>query len=125
MEDAPQDCTITIYHGEDWSDSFFLMDGTRPVDLTDCIVELIIRPSFDHTTLIRKLTSDGGAAEIIIDDAEKGAAHIFIPKATIATDLPVTDAVPWSQFLRVIDFGGTITEKWRGPMIVKPGKDTA
>lgn len=121
----PQDCTITIRRDEDWNDAFFLMNGTRPLDLTNTTLELFIRPAFGHSTQIKKLTSAGDGAEIIIDDAALGAAHIFVPEATVVADIPATTVAPWAQFLRVVDLGGTITEFWRGPMYVLPGRDTA
>lgn len=117
-------CKITIRHDADWSDPFFLMDGTRPLNLTSRTLELFIRPRFNHTTLIRKLSSAGPGAEILIDDAAHGAARIFVPKATVAAAIPLTTATPWEQFLRVVDAGGTIEERWRGPLYVLPGRDT-
>ncbi len=125
-ENDPQECTITIYQGEDFAEAFCIMAGTRPMDLTDKTVELIIRPSFDHPTLIRAISSAGASPEITIDDAENGGCIIFISKDVVASDLPVSDTMPWAQFLRVLDDTyGTYDMIWRGPFYVKPGRDEA
>lgn len=115
---------ITISRDQDWNQPFWLVDGTRAFDLTSCTLELYIRPTFDHATQIRKLTSAGGSPEIIVDDAPKGAAHILVTAANVTSALPVSPSQGWAQFLRVVKASGTIIEWWRGPLIVRAGKVT-
>ena len=127
MNDTPvmligETLTITISRDQDWNQSFFLVDGTRARDLTDCTVEMHIRPTFDHATLIKLLSSDTG--EIIIDDAVHGAISIDMPRADVVTDVPVSINTGWSYFLRVIGVDDAEVEWFRGPLIVQAGKLT-
>lgn len=115
---------ITISRDQDWNQPFWLVDGTRPFDLTGCTVELFIRPTFDHATQIRKLTTAGGSPEIVVDDADKGAAHILVTAANVTSAIPVSPNAGWAQFLRVTTGSGTIIEWWRGPLHVLAGKVT-
>lgn len=112
---------LTIAQNEDWNYSFWLVDGTRPRDLTGATLKLTIRPLYDYATTIRVLTSVPGG-EIVIDDAAKGAASIIVPQAIVAASIPVSPSQGWQQFLQVIDGSGAIEECWRGSLIVLPGK---
>lgn len=114
--------TIEISRDQDWNQSFFLVDGTRGRDLTDCVVEMHVRPTFDHATLIKLLSSDTG--EIIIDDAEHGAISIDMPRVDVVSDIPVSPNQGWTHFLRVIDAADAEVEWFRGPLIVRAGKLT-
>lgn len=114
--------TITISRDQDWNQSFFLVDGTRGRDLTDCVVEMHIRPTFDHATLIKKLSTATG--QIVVDDAVHGAISIVMPRASVVTDIPVSPNGGWSHFLRVIDAAAAEVEWFRGPLIVRAGKLT-
>lgn len=114
--------TITISRDQDWNQSFFLVEGTRGRDLTDCTVEMHVRPTFDHATLIKLLSSDTG--EIVIDDATHGEISIVLPRADVVSDIPVSVNEGWSHFLRVIDAANAEVEWFRGPLIVRAGKLT-
>lgn len=113
---------ITISRDQDWNQSFFLVDHTRGRDLTDCVVEMHVRPTFDHTMLIKKLSSATG--EIVIDDAVHGAISIDLPRADVVTDIPISPNAGWVHFLRVIDVADDDAEvEWfRGPLIVLAGR---
>lgn len=116
---------ITISRDQHWNQPHWLVDGTRPFNLTDCTVELWIRPTFNHATLIRTLSSDedadDGGGEIIIDSATKGAFHILVPRATIVANIPISPLAGWAQFLKVITGSGDEIEWWRGRLDVKAG----
>lgn len=116
---------IVISRDQDWNQPHWLVDGTRPLDLTDCTVELWIRPAFNHATLIRCLSSDeeaeDGGGEIIINDAELGSITILVPQATVEAEIPVSPSAGWSHFLRIVTDGGTVIEWWRGSLVVRAG----
>lgn len=116
---------IAISRDQDWNQAHWLVEGTRPFDLTDCTVELWIRPAFDHATLIRTLSSDedaeDGGGEIVIDDALTGAFHIYVAQADVEANITASPDGGWVQFLRVITGSGTVIEWWRGTLAVRAG----
>lgn len=130
VTERPHECIIRVWHGEDWYDPLpQLVDPVNgdPYDLTGVTVELFARPSFDHATLFRLLTSvaeDG----ILMDDPALGFISIFLPQATVEEKLPIIQAPQgWRQFMRLTFDGGDLgTVKkhlWTGPLIVYPAKD--
>ena len=89
-------------------------------------IEFIIRPHFDHTALLKKLTSPaGGIGGVIIDDAVQGRIGLVIDQATVAAELPITTpetSYPhWDYFLSEV-IGAHVTELMRGPFVVFPGR---
>lgn len=114
----PVAARFDVYHDVDWKDAFQIEEGTRPRDLTGSVLQLVVRPVHDHANLIRELRSDGDAPEIIIDDAELGAAHVEVAQATVAT-LPLGT---WEYFLDEITSGGSRYPILRGQFIVHPGR---
>ena len=124
--DGPEISNITIRVDEQWNEAFWLVEGNLPLDLTGKTIELYIRPRFDHATLIRKLTSaagvDPGCGEIIIDNATKGAAHIFVTAANVTAGIPVG---VWDYFMRVVNTSDDIKEWRRGTLTVRPGRTTS
>jgi hypothetical protein len=102
-----------------WNEAFWVVRGTLPIDLTGKTLELYVRPRFDNATLIRKLSSATG--EIVIDNATKGSAHIFVTAANVAAGIPPG---VWDQFLRLVNGAGDIEEIWRGRLTVYAGVTT-
>lgn len=114
---------LEICLDEDWSDSFYLTEGERPLDMTGMRLELYCRPTFGHATLIKKLTTDPSASPtIFLEDPVKGTAYIFMAQADVAAAF-----VPgkWQHFLSLIEDPGLPQplrrEIWRGDLIVHPG----
>lgn len=112
---------VTLRADEQWNEAFWLVEGNLPLDLTGKTIELYIRPRFDHSVLIRKLTSAPGG-EIIIDNATKGAAHIFVTAANVAANIPVG---VWDYFMRVVNGPSDIVEWRRGSLTVHAGRTTS
>lgn len=116
---------IVISRDQDWNQPHWLVEGTRPFNLTGCTVELWIRPTFNHATLIRCLSSDedadDGGGEIIIDDATKGAFHIAATRSIVVANIPISPLAGWAQFLRVITGAAAEIEWWRGRLDVRAG----
>lgn len=103
-------------------------DGSeRPLDLTiggaepAPVLEFYIRPRFDHTTIIKKLTVGAG---IMLQNAVGGQVRLFLPQATVAADLIVSKrpAQHWDYFF---NWKHTATprvlELFRGPLVVHAG----
>lgn len=132
ITERPVDCTITIYHGEDWYDAVPQLVDPRDnsaIDVTDMLFELFCRPAFDHTTLFLLATS-ASEAGIFKEDAATGLIAFFKTQAAIEAALPITiNASAWRQFLRItfvdVAYGEVSKTVWRGPLIVMPGRDTA
>jgi hypothetical protein len=115
---------LEICLDEDWSDSFFLTEGERPIDLTGTRLELYCKPTFAHATTIKKLTTNPAeGATIFNEEPTKGAAYIFMFQAAVAAAF-----VPgrWQHFLRLVEDGESaqplVREMWRGDLIVHAGK---
>lgn len=129
ITERPLDCTLTIYHGEDWYDPVPQLvdprDGT-PVDVTDILFELFCRPSLDHATRFLLATS-AGSAGIIKEDATNGLIAFFKPQAEIEAALPTSSRSGWRQFLRMtandVILGDVSKHVWLGPLIVIPARD--
>lgn len=119
-------CTIEILRDEDWNDVVQLKqlqaDGTE-VDLpfTDIArIDLYIRPTYDHNTLIRQLSSPPTEGnEIRFDPGVAGTLQIFVARPSVISTLPVGK---WDQFLVATYNAGARIEFWRGPLIVYAGK---
>ena len=118
--DGPETRNITIRVDEQWNEAFWLVEGNLPLDLTGKTIELYVRPRFDHAALIRKLSTATG--EIIVDNATKGAAHIFVTAASVAATIPVG---VWDYFMRVVNTSDDIKEWRRGTLTVRPGRVTS
>lgn len=107
--DVARDC--------DWADPFpYLTDGMDPLDLTGKTLNLIVRPSFDHTTELLEISSNQGG--ISIDNAVMGLASIYVAQGTIEIALPIGE---WVHFARLIE-GSLVRELWRGPFVVHAGR---
>lgn len=111
---------FTIQADAQWSESFWVVRGNLPIDLTGLKLELFVRPRFDHSTLIRKLsTVVGEGGEIIIDNATKGAVSIAVTQANVAASLPVGT---WDYFLRLNNGAADIEEVCRGTLTILGGR---
>lgn len=119
----------SIVRDADWDDQmprFLDGDETEPTDLTGKTIEIYIRPVFDHSVLIKKLSTEAGT--IIVDDPADGLASIFVDRAEVIADLPVgvwdwfcveseaTEADPADGFRSI--------ERFRGRLTVHPGRIT-
>ena len=112
---------IDISQDADWWDGFQILEAEGdPLDLGGKTLELYIRPKWAHATLLKKLSSAGGAG-IVIDDASQGMASFFLDRATILADLPIGE---WQQFL-VLTESSIQTEIWRGQIRIHPGSIAA
>lgn len=108
-----------------WLDSFWYVDGTRPLLAGWARLRLIIRPAFDHVTLLRELRTDGVAPEITVDDADRAAFTINVAQSVMTTFLRKVDgtANTYAQML-IAEYAGADfdnVELWRGKFIVEPG----
>lgn len=110
---------IRIVADAPWNDSFSVTEFTRPLPHDWVSLELIIRPSYDHVSLIRKLTSVGVGAEIIIDDADRAEFSFRVAQSVVET----FQRGQFVQMFRAVysndDFDSV--ELWRGAFIVDPG----
>lgn len=110
---------IIIEADAGWSESFWLLDGNQPVDLTGRRVELWVMPAFNWAgTPIRVLNSLSGG-EIVVDHVTKGAVSIAVIQANVAAHLPVG---LWKYFLRVLNGPSDIKEYRRGNLLVLAGR---
>jgi hypothetical protein len=110
---------ITIRADAGWDQSFWLLDGNLPVDLSGKRVELYVLPSFDWgSTPIRVLNSLSGG-EIVVDNAPKGAISIAVTQANVAAHIPIG---LWKYFLRVLNGASDIEEYRRGNLTVLAGR---
>jgi hypothetical protein len=108
-----------IVHDADLNDplpQFQNKDGT-PYNLTGKTVEIYIRPTYGHETLLRKLTSAAGAG-VTVNDAVNGLCTAHLARSEIQTDIPVGE---WNFFITVNN-AGAFSEFARGPFIVHPGR---
>jgi hypothetical protein len=82
----PVTANLNAYHGDSWSQTFRLMQGANPVDLTGCIV----------TSSCRGTTGDTYTMQVFIDDPTQGTIRIEIPDGLqpdlYAYDIQVVDA---------------------------------
>lgn len=145
VTEAPWDCSITVHHGEDWYDSFRLVDPSTgtidpdtgmidpdtcdPFNLTSVTLQLVVRPWLNHSTRFVLLTTVASAGIVKVDAAD-GKAAIFYSQANVEANLPLhTNTSGWEQFLRVLftdpDFGAVKKLLWKGRMFVLPARDAA
>lgn len=133
VTERPHDCTIKVWHGEDWFDAIpQLVDPVtgEPYDVTDVLFELVVRPSFDHDTRLVLISSAGASGSRIIKQTPAlGLINIFMPKARVEAELPVTNSHGWQQFLRMTwvdaELGSMRKHLWTGTIIVFPARDDA
>lgn len=112
-------CDITISADASWNESFWLVDGNQPVDLTGKRAELWVLPAFDYAGgPIRVLTSLSGG-EIAVDNATKGAITVTVTQPNVSAHLPPGN---WVYFLRVLNGPSDTTEYRRGALTVLPGR---
>ncbi|MEF2551982.1 hypothetical protein VQ042_11525 [Aurantimonas sp. A2-1-M11] len=116
--------TCEIVQDEDWLDPLpRFLEGDEPSDLTDVTIEIFIRPVYDHSVLIKKLSTEDGT--IVIDDAAGGLASIYVERETVISDIPIGK---WDHFCVQSEPFGTLAggflrrERFRGPLIVHPGR---
>jgi len=96
-------------------------DGSEtPLDITGVTLDFIIRPRFDHVTLIKHLTNGAG---IVIEDAPAGMITLYLAQYIVAGELLVSKspADHWDYFFNST-VGGTVTELFRGPFVVHAGR---
>lgn len=110
---------IRISQAAAWQDSFAYNEITRPLLPGWTRARLIIRPEFDHPTVLRDLKSDGVAPEIIVDDAAYCELAFNVAR-TVCQAFPVGT---WKQVLlfEYPDVNVDSFEAWRGDFIVEPG----
>lgn len=113
-----------ITAGVGWLDAFALTEITRPLPPDWLRLRLIIRPAYDHTTLIRNMVTDGVSPEIIIDDADRAAFSMQVAQDVVADWLRKPDgtAQAYAHWLTV-EYASAIDnrEHWRGLLYVEPG----
>ena len=117
-----------IVRDEDWYDPLpRFLDGETPTDLAGVTIEIFIRPIYDHSVLIKKLSTEDGT--IVIDDAAGGLASINVGRASVIADLPVG---VWDHFCVQSmsetadpDDGIRYLERFRGRLFVHPGRITS
>jgi hypothetical protein len=127
---------LRIYHGEDLvialpqfvdpaTISADFTSGT-PFDITDVDIEIIIRPSFDHDTRFRLLTSVG-ANGIRKEMAAQGLAIIDLAQTAVESTIPVSPSQGWAQFMTLAwtdPVMGPLKKLYaRGPCYVYPNND--
>lgn len=109
---------IDIPQDADWNDPFqIVMADNEPLDISGVLLELYIRPTYNHATLLKKFTSATSSSGIVIDDPTQGMAYFSVDR-TLVTEIPMGE---WDQFL-VMTEGALQTELWRGSMRVHPGR---
>lgn len=109
---------IQIVRDADWRDSLpqFFDDGVA-LDCTGQVLELYIRPTYDHSTLIKKLSTETG--ELVWVDESLGKSAIEMPRADVIADIPVGE---WDIFAVLsADSPDTYREPFRGKLIVHAG----
>lgn len=115
---------FAIARDEDWYDPLPQVTfGGAPYNLNGCVLDVYIRPTFDHATLIKQISNTTG---INFSDAGSGYCEIFLDRATVISDLPVGS---WSIFgvltlLVPLAGGANQIELWRGSLGVSAGKIT-
>lgn len=116
--------TIETNANEDFSLTLQLnmlnTDGSEtPLDLTGYALEFYIRPRFNHSVIIKKLTIGAGIA---VNDAAGGIVTLRLAQSVVASDLLVSKAPAdhWDYFFNAIA-GGGISELFRGPFVVHAG----
>jgi hypothetical protein len=106
-----------IQQGSDWNDSFQILEATDagnvPYPLTDCTIEMAIRPSYDHAAVIARLSTATG--NLIIEDAAQGIVQIFVLGGTVAS----YPAGRWTHVTRVLKAGEARALAY-GPVIILP-----
>jgi hypothetical protein len=134
------DSVLRIYHGEDMVIALPAFVASRttvagdptsgdPFDITGVTIELVIRPSFDHTTRFMLLTSAGGTPTIIKEAPTLGMATIKVLQAAVESAIPISPSQGWAQFMTLSWTDGTLGALTkmlaRGPCYVYPAKDAA
>ena len=115
--DEDFDLSLTLLEKqEDGSDA--PLDLTNGGAIASPILDFYIRPRFDHSTLIRRLSSDLTYGGVTIDDAATGRISLFVSRANVIAGIPVGR---WDHFL-VWNIGGRYEEIFRGPLLVHPGR---
>jgi hypothetical protein len=121
-------CEITIKRDEDWRDTVILKKLTAENAVVDfdfsnvSRFDLYIRPTFDHSVLIKRLSSDISiSGEIQFSPAVPGQVAIVMARSAVIAGIPIGR---WDQFLVATNADGTTDEIWRGPLVVLPGKIT-
>lgn len=105
---------------EDWQSPLpaIVEDGVA-VDITGFVIEIYVRPTYDHDTRIALLSTATG--EIVIDDGPNGLASMSMTTANVVATFPVGE---WDHFCRMHD-GSNWIELFRGPFFVHAGETSA
>ncbi|MGB3486685.1 MAG: hypothetical protein WBA37_11825 [Xanthobacteraceae bacterium] len=119
-------CEIQIVRDADWIDSVVLQqlnaDGTKgDLDFSGISrFDLYIRPVYDHTQLIKLLSSDPSiSGEILFSPIVPGRITFYVTRNVIIANLPIGK---WNHFLVAAYADGTTREFWRGDLLVHPGR---
>lgn len=131
ITERPYQALARVWHGEDWFDPIPQMVDPitkKPFDISDVLIEVIARPSPNHSTRFISLSS-GSAGGVIKDDPVLGLASIFLAQVDVEADLPISPTTGWwhMQRLRFTDpeLGDVIKILAEGPLIVYPARQAA
>jgi hypothetical protein len=94
------------------------LDLTSGGVITSINLDFYVRPRFDHTTLIKRLSTDPGIGGVILDDAATGKIGLYLEQSLVATQLPVG---VWQHFL-VRTVAPRKFELYRGTFRVHPAR---
>lgn len=119
---------IRVAAGVPWNDAFWIVDGgTRPLVPDWLRLRLVIRPDFDHPSLIRELVSDGATPEIVVVDADEAAFAFAVSHTAIAAIGRLTNRTTTYAQMLIAEYASADEdnrELWRGEFIIEPGLDT-
>lgn len=121
-------CEFNIVRDADWADMLpMVSDGDGPIDMTilQRNYRMIIRPVFDHDTLIAEYSSTltYGNTGIYIDPLDTDhIPSIFVPQITVAATFP-KGTYDLFFVLEEVETGpiDRIMEIWRGQLFVHGG----
>jgi hypothetical protein len=119
--------TITIAADEPWNDAFWApLDGTRPLAPDWTRIRLIIRPDYEHPTILRALSTDGVSPEITVVDANEAAFAIHVAQATVSSAFPRLSNRDTARYTHMLiaeyPDPNDNRELWRGNLFIKPGR---
>lgn len=96
-------------------------DFTHGGEVANPIIEFYVRPTFEHKTLIKMLSTDPAIGGIILEDAEQGMISLVIEAGAVGIQLPPGR---WKHFLVEV-IGNRRNELIRGDFIVNGGRISA
>jgi hypothetical protein len=97
------------------------LDLTAGGDITTPVLDFYIRPRFNHSELVRRLSNDPDIGGLIVDDAANGKISFYLEQSVVETDLTVTDQRGWDCFL-VWTIAPRKIELYRGSIAIYPAR---